>query len=73
METITVNRAELKRLMRETFIDVLTERKDLIENAVIEAIEDIGLGVAMEEGRTGEYVDADEFMRKLDGRVKGSK
>lgn len=73
METITLNRDELKRLMREAFIDVLTERKDLIENAVIEAIEDIGLGVAMEEGRTGEYVDADEFMRKLDGRVKGSK
>ncbi len=73
METITVNRDELKRLMREAFVDVLTERKDLIENAVIEAIEDIGLGLAMEEGRTGEYVDADDFMRKLDGRVKGSK
>jgi len=68
-----LNRDELKRLMREAFVEVLTERKDLIENAVIEAIEDIGLGLAMEEGRTGEYVDADDFMRKLDGRVKGSK
>jgi len=73
METITVNSDELKRLMREALVDVLTERKDLIENAVIEAIEDIGLGLAMEEGRTGEYVNADDFMRKLDGRVKGSK
>ena len=73
METITVNRAELKSLMRETFIDVLTERKDLIEEAVIEAIEDIGLSMAMEEGRTGEYVDADEFVRKLEGKIKGSK
>ncbi len=73
MESITVYRDELKKLMREVFIDVLTERKDLIEDAVIEAIEDIGLGMAMEEGRTGEYVDADEFLRKLDGRIKGSK
>jgi hypothetical protein len=73
METISVTRDELKKLMRETFIDVLTERKDLIEGAVIDAIEDIGLGLAMEEGRTGEYVDADEFMRKLDVRVKGLK
>ena len=73
METITVNRAELKSLMRETFIDVLTERKDLIEEAVIEAIEDIGLSMAMEEGRTGEYVDADEFELKLEGKIKGSK
>jgi lipoate-protein ligase B len=59
--------------MKETFIDVLTDRKDLIEDAVIEAIEDIGLGVAMEEGRTGEYVDKDEFMRKLDSKIKGTK
>ena len=73
METITVDWDQLKKLMREAFIDVLTERKDLIEDAVIEAIEDIGLGVAMEEGRTGEYVNADDFLRKLDGRIKSSK
>jgi lipoate-protein ligase B len=73
METIAMSRNELRRLMRETFIDVLTDRKDLIEDAVIEAIEDIGLGVAMEEGRTGEYVDEDEFMIKLDNRIKGKK
>jgi lipoate-protein ligase B len=73
METITMSRNELKRLMKETFIDVLTDRKDLIEDAVIEAIEDIGLGAAMEEGRTGEYVDKNEFMVKLDNKIKGSK
>ena len=73
METITMSRNELKKLMRETFVDVLTYRKDLIEDAVIEAMEDIGLGVAMEEGRTGEYIDEDEFMRKLDNKIKGAK
>jgi len=73
METTTVSRNELKKLMREAFIDVLTDRKDLIEDAVIAAIEDIGLGIAMEEGRTGEYVDEDEFMAKLDSKIKGTK
>ena len=73
METIAMSRNELRRLMRETFIDVLTDRKDLIEDAVIEAIEDIGMGVAMEEGRTGEYIDEDEFMAKLDNKIKGTK
>jgi len=29
--------------------------------------------MAMEEGRTGEYVDADEFELKLEGKIKGSK
>jgi hypothetical protein len=73
METIAMSRSDIKKLMREVFIDVLTDRKDLIEDAVIEAIEDIGLGVAMEEGRTGEYVDQDRFLKKLDNRVKGCK
>jgi len=73
METIAMSRSEFKKLMRETFIDVLTDRKDLIEDAVIEAIEDIGLGVAMEEGRTGEYVDEDKFMAKLGSKIKGTK
>ena len=71
MESITISLNELKKLMRETFIDVLKDRKDLIEEAVKEALEDIGLGIAMEEGRTGEYVDEDEFMRKLDNKIKG--
>jgi len=73
METIAMSRSEFKKLVRETFIDVLTDRKDLIEDAVIEAIEDIGLGIAMEEGRTGEYVDEDEFVAKLGSKIKGTK
>jgi len=73
METIAMSRSEFKKLVRETFIDVLTDRKDLIEDAVIEAIEDIGLGIAMEEGRTGEYVDEDEFMARLGSKIKGTK
>ncbi len=73
METITISSAELKRLMRETFIDVLTERKDLIEEAVIEAIEDIGLGIAMEEGRSGEYINNEEFIKKIDSKIKSAR
>ena len=73
METVTISRNELKILMKETLIDVLTNRKDLIEDAVVEASEDIGLGIAMDEGRTGEYVDGNEFMRKLDNKIKGTK
>ena len=73
MQTITMKANELKKLIRETCIDVLTERKDLIEDAVIEAIEDIGLGVAMEEGRTGEYIDNQKFIKILDKKIKRAK
>jgi hypothetical protein len=70
METITPNRKELKKIMRETFIDVLTNRRDLIEDALLEAIEDVGLAKAMEVGRRGEYVDAKKFLKKLDAKAK---
>ncbi len=73
MQTITISHDELKKLLRETIIDVLTERRDLIEDAVIEAIEDIGLGIAMEKGRTGEYMDNQKFIKKLDSKLKSAK
>jgi len=73
METIAISRKELKQIIRETFVDVLSERKDLIGDAVLEAIEDIGLAKAMEEGQTGEYVDLGEFKKKLDKKVTRSK
>jgi hypothetical protein len=73
MEAIAMGRGEFKKLVKEAFIDVLTERRDLTEDAVIEAIEDIGLGIAMEEGRTGEYVEKATFFRKLENKAKGAK
>lgn len=73
MQTVTIGANELKELMRETFIDVLTGRRDLIEDAVVEAIEEIGLGIAMEEGRTGEYIDNQKFIKKLESKIKSAK
>ena len=70
MDTITINRKELKKIIRETFKDVLTDSKDLISDAVLEAMEDIGLAKAMETGKTGQYVDTNEFKKNLTSRVK---
>ncbi len=70
METIMINRKELKKIIRESLEDVLNDRKDLIGDAVVEAIEDIGLARAMEKGRTGTYIAADELKKKLDKKIK---
>ena len=72
MATITISKDDLKKLIsttvKESLIEVLTTRKDLLEDALIEAIEDIGLAKAMEEGDTGEYVSEDVVLRKLRGK-----
>jgi len=63
METVAISRNELKKIIRETFVDVLSDRKDLISDAVLEAIEDIGLAKAMEKGRTGKFEGYNSFYR----------
>ena len=73
METISMSRKELNKIVRETFVCFLTDRKDLIEDAVVEDLEDLGLARAMTEGRTGEYVDGKEFKRKLNSKLKRTK
>lgn len=60
-----ISKDELKGLMKETIISVLTERKDLLEEAVSEAILDMKLAMAIEEGDTGEYVSEESIMSKL--------
>ena len=54
--------------MKETFIEVLTERKDLLEDAFLEIIEDIWMAKAMEKGRTGNYVPEKEIFDILNGK-----
>jgi len=73
METIAIGGNELRKIIRETFVDVLSERKDLIGDAVLEALEDLGLARAMEEGRTGELKDLGGFKKELDARFKRAK
>ncbi len=65
METLIISKTELKKLMKEAMISALTERKDLLEGAVSEAILDMKLGLATEEGDTGEYVSESEILSKL--------
>jgi len=65
METSGVSKTELKKLMKEAIISALTERKDLLEDAVSEVILDLKLGLAIEEGDNGEYVTEESIISKL--------
>ena len=57
MATLNMTESEREKLIKRAIISTLTERSDLLENAVTEAILDMKLGLAIEEGDTGEYVD----------------
>ncbi|MDZ7696627.1 MAG: hypothetical protein U5R49_06815 [Deltaproteobacteria bacterium] len=63
MELQGISRNELTDMIKEAMVSVLAERKDLLEEAVSEAILDMKFGLAIEEGDTGEYVPESEVLR----------
>jgi hypothetical protein len=65
MEINEISKNELREIMKEAVAAVLTERRDLLENAVSEAILDMKLGLAMEEADTEEYVSEESVLDKL--------
>ena len=65
MVQINISENELEKIIKKAIINTLTERSDLLENAVTEAILDMKLGLAIEEGDTGEYIDEKVIISQL--------
>jgi len=60
-----ISKSELEGIVKRAVTSVLEERKDLLEEAVSEAILDMKLGLAIEEGDRGDYVSEENIMKKL--------
>lgn len=65
MVSLNMSKDELEEMIKKAIVTTLTERSDLLENAVTEAILDMKLGLAIEEGDTGEYVDENQIISQL--------
>ena len=65
---ISINDDKTKEILTEIMIDILKNRKDLFYDIVIEAIEEIGLANAIQEGRQGEFVEEETIFSLLDGQ-----
>lgn len=66
--THTVEETKLKELVKAALAEVLEERRDLVREAVAEAIEDLGLIRAIEEGARSETVSRQEVFGILQKR-----
>ncbi len=66
---LTLNEAQAKALLKEVVIELIREKRELFSEIIVEAIEDIGLGNAIREGRKGDFVDETEITAILEGRV----
>ena len=67
METL-INDARLKTLIKEAVAEVMEERKDVLRELLIEAIEDIGLVNAIKEGEKSKSISRDEVFKILNNK-----
>jgi hypothetical protein len=57
--------AQLKQLFKEAIGEILEEKKDLFRQAVLEAVEDIALVKAIEDGRKTKFVSREKVLQQL--------
>ena len=64
----SIPRETLKQAMKEALAETLSEQRDLFREVFTEALEDLALIEAVEEGRQTEKVDRAEVFDVLEGR-----
>ena len=65
MSNVVIDEAKLKEAMKSAIVEILEERKDLVREVLEEALEDIALARAIEEGDESELVTREEVFNAL--------
>ncbi len=68
MAQVPIDEGKLKELFKTALHEVLEERKDTIRDLIEEAIEDIALAHAIEEGQRTQDLKRREVVSLLEGR-----
>ena len=62
---LTFSEKEAKALFKEALVELLEERRDLFLDVLVEAIEEVGLANAIQEGRKNEFVSEEQILAIL--------
>lgn len=62
---LTVNENKMKELIKDVLVEMMSEKKGLFQEILIEAIEEVGLINAIKEGRKNNFVDEERIMKLL--------
>lgn len=63
---VTIAEDRLKEVLKAAVVEVLEERGDLVREIVEEALEDLALARAIEEGKSSEVVGRDQIFSLLE-------
>jgi len=64
---ISIDENKLKKLFKEALIEALEEKKDIFYKLIAEAIEDVALVRAIQEGEKTKPVSKKEILNILEG------
>jgi hypothetical protein len=65
----SITQDHLKGLIKSALVEVLEQRQDLLRNAVEDALEEIALPGAIEEGSNTEIIGREEVFDLLEGKA----
>ena len=65
MSEVTLNAEQLKTLLKVAIIEILQEQKEVFTDLILEAMEDIALAKAIEEGESTEIVSREAIFNIL--------
>jgi hypothetical protein len=65
----SINQDQLKDLIKAALVEVFEERQDLLQEAIAQALEDMALTRAIEEGESSELIKREEVFNLLEGRA----
>lgn len=60
-----IDETKIKALFKEALVEVIEENQDSLSSILVDAIEDIGLSLAIEEGEKSETVTREEVFKAL--------
>ena len=63
---LMISDEKTKELLAEVLIDLIKNKKELFYELILEALEEVGLGNAILEGRKDEWVAEEEIFSILD-------
>ncbi|MDJ1168260.1 hypothetical protein PMG71_02310 [Roseofilum sp. BLCC_M154] len=65
MTELSLDKTELKQLLKTTILELVQEEKEMFSELLAEALEDIAMENAIKEGESSEVVSRDEIFKML--------
>lgn len=60
---LVISDEKTKELLTEILVEMIQQKREVFQEILIEALEEVGLGNAIKDGRRNEFVGEDEILK----------